>query len=165
MKLKGHFTDATDPHARSNGDDSGEGEVRSEVKSHIDYRMHGCSADGAWNTNTWRSKTQAHWKMGNQKRREELRFYDCVWLRWRSFLTAPKGMLHDITKPLLWEIGAQVWEDVFEHSQSQTRVEINRKEWKSHWQVGTPEQLLEKSRGRMKPCKMTCKMRRKHSRQ
>ena len=51
-------------------------------------------------------------------------------------------MLHNITKPRPWIEGAQIIEDVFEDAQPLKRVEVKRQEWKKHWQVDTPEQMM-----------------------
>ena len=53
------------------------------------------------------------------------------------------GMLHSITKTAVLEGGARVIEDVFEDAQPLRRVEIQRQEWKRHWQVDRLEEFLE----------------------
>ena len=53
------------------------------------------------------------------------------------------GLLHHITKPRPWRGGAQVLVDVFEDAHPLKRVEVIRQEWKEHWQVDAPEQVLE----------------------
>ena len=52
------------------------------------------------------------------------------------------GMLHNITKPRPWIGGAQILEDVFEDAQPLKRAQVKRQEWKRHWQVDTPVQLM-----------------------
>ena len=52
------------------------------------------------------------------------------------------GMLHSITTPRPWTAGAQVIEDVFVDVRQLKRV-VKRQHWKDHWQVNTPEPLIE----------------------
>ena len=52
------------------------------------------------------------------------------------------GMLHSITKPRSWRGGAQFIGDVFEDAQLSTTVKVKGQEWKEHWQVETPEQVM-----------------------
>ena len=53
--MKNTFSDAIDSSARSNGNDNGE--MCSEVKSHIHHSVRTCSANSAWKADTWYSKT------------------------------------------------------------------------------------------------------------
>ena len=54
-----------------------------------------------------------------------------------------RRMWHKITKPLPWRSRTKVFEDVFEVAQPLPRVEVKRRDWKTHWHVDTPDQVLD----------------------
>ena len=56
-------------------------------------------------------------------------------------------MWHNIVKPRFWTRRAKVIDDFFEDATPLKKVEVKRQEWKEHWQVGTPEQVIDD-----KPC-------------
>ena len=53
------------------------------------------------------------------------------------------GMCNNIDKPRPWRGRAQVIEDVFQGAQPMKRVEVQRWRWREHWQVDTPEQIMD----------------------
>ena len=58
---------------------------------------------------------------------------------WKSFWKVPK----EEQEPRRWRGGAQVIEDVFEDAQFLKRVDVKWQEWKEHWQVERPEQVMD----------------------
>ena len=51
-------------------------------------------------------------------------------------------MLHKITQSTPWRGGAQIMEDVFEDAQLLNRVEVKTPDREEHWQVDTPEAVI-----------------------
>ena len=51
-------------------------------------------------------------------------------------------MWNNITKPTPWRGGAQIMEEVFEDAQLLKRVEVKRPDREEHWQLDTPEAVI-----------------------